>query len=71
LILAQTGCDCKFNTEAQPCFCLFDPAPIAAARKCKPPALRMVVDFQAMAENPLAYPCFDSVSAFAPGFSTE
>ena len=45
LILAQTGCDCKFNIEAQKCFCLFLPAASAAARKFKPPALQVVVDF--------------------------
>jgi hypothetical protein len=33
LILAQTGCDCKFNIEAQKCFCLFLPAAIAAGKK--------------------------------------
>jgi hypothetical protein len=45
LILAQTGCDCKFNIEAQKSFCLVVPAASAAGRKFKPPALRVVVDF--------------------------
>jgi hypothetical protein len=60
-------------------FRLFDPAPIAAARKFKPPALRVVLgstkqshfQFQVMAENSLAHPCFDSMFGLAPGFSTE
>jgi hypothetical protein len=43
LILAQTGCDCKFNIEAQPLFCLFLPAASAAGRIFKPPASRVVV----------------------------
>jgi hypothetical protein len=34
----------KFNIEAQTCFCIFLPAAIAAARKFKPPASRVVVD---------------------------
>ena len=33
LILAQTGCYCKFNIEAQKCFCLFLPAAIAVGKK--------------------------------------
>jgi hypothetical protein len=45
LILAQTGCYRKFNIEAQPCFCLFLPAPSAAERKFNPPALGVIVDF--------------------------
>jgi hypothetical protein len=44
VILAQTGCDCKFNIEDQKCFCLFMPPAITAARKFMPPAWRVLVD---------------------------
>jgi hypothetical protein len=44
LILAQTGCDCKFNIEAQRGYFLFLPAAIAAAKKFEPPASRVVVE---------------------------
>ena len=46
MILAQTGCYCKFNIEAQPCFRLFLPAASAAGRKFKPPASPVVVDYR-------------------------
>jgi hypothetical protein len=43
-ILAQTGCDCKFNIEAQRYFRLLLPAASAAGRVFKPSASPGFVD---------------------------